>query len=400
MAATGTTALANEIKPLYDPEFYFQGQSLVYYDQLADDREQMNGQRGNTYNFPIIESQQPNYGVLDELSDIATQAMRANEVAITLQEYGGGIEVTKLAVALSYADVLKQAAYANGYNLAESFDYIARAVFGQGSRVIYTGTNTARSGIDGQQTATSRMSASFIELLVTLARSGKMPLYEDNAVCTVLHPFPFYDLLQDAGIRNMSTFQHPDMLFNGEMGYWAGLRMIVSTNAKAFWGAGAVAASSVATTLSSAVNASDTTFVVASATNIAVGQWLAIADAAETGNTWSDTNELLRVTAISGTTITGFALDPGPGDGGGFRFAHASGKTVKNGNSVYPIPIVGPNSVTKVSSSFTGPYGETIVSGPFDRLGRFLTFGWYAIIGYGRTRNAWLWRGECGSSQS
>jgi hypothetical protein len=176
--------------------------------------------------------------------------------------------------------------------------------------------------------------------------------------------------------------------------------MIVTANAKGFWGAGAAAATPVATTLGAAANPGDTTITVASGTGIAVGMWLAIQDAAEPGNTWSDSNELFMVTGVSGTSITGFALDPGPGDAAGLRFAHASGAAVTNANSVYPIPVFGPNSVTKAASDWTGPYGETVVTGPFDRLGRFLTFGWYGIEGYSRTRNAWLFRGEVGASQS
>jgi len=198
----------------------------------------------------------------------------------------------------------------------------------------------------------------------------------------------------------MSQYSHPELLFNGELAYWGGLRMIVTANAKGFWGAGAAPASAVATTLSAAANPGDTTLTVAAGTNITVGMWLAIQDATEPGNTWSDSNELFMVTGVAGTTITGFALDPGPGDAAGLRFAHASGAAVTNNNSVFPVPVFGPNSVTKASSDWTGPYGETVVTGPFDRLGRFLTFGWYGIEGYSRTRNAWLFRGEVGSSQS
>src|SRR5215471_12050203 len=118
---TGTVALAPEVKAMYDADFYIQGQSVLYWDQFAD----LKG--------PIMESLQPNPTVLDELIDVAPQQMRGAEVIITLSEYGNCIEVTKFLVATAYADVYKQAAYINGYNLAESFDYIARAVFGQGS---------------------------------------------------------------------------------------------------------------------------------------------------------------------------------------------------------------------------------------------------------------------------
>jgi hypothetical protein len=204
----------------------------------------------------------------------------------------------------------------------------------------------------------------------------------------------------NGGLRTMAQYSHPELLFNGELAYWGGLRMIVTANAKGFWGAGGAATPAVATTLSAAANPGDPSIAVTAATNIAVGQWLSIVDAAEPGNTWSDSNELFMVTGIAGTTITGFALDPGPGDVAGLRFAHASGAAVTNANSVFPVPVFGPNSVTKASSDWTGPYGETVVTGPFDRLGRFLTFGWYGIEGYARTRNAWLFRGEVGSSQT
>jgi len=402
---TGTVALAPEVKAMYDADFYIQGQSVLYWDQFADLKGPiMNGQRGISQNFPIIESLQPNPVVLDELIDVAPQQMRGSEVVVTLSEYGNCIEVTKFLVATAYADVYKQAAYINGYNLAESYDYIARAVFGQGSRVWFQNKHTARNQYAGQTVTADQMTIRFIELLsLVAARSAKMPLYEDGAVATALHPFVFYDLMQDTtngGLRTMSQYSHPELLFNGELAYWGGLRMIVTANAKGFWGAGAAVASPVATTLSAAANPGDTSITVASATNITVGSWLAIQDATEPGNTWSDSNELFMVTGVAGSVITGFALDPGPGDAAGLRFAHASGAAVNNANSVYPVPVFGPNSVTKAASDWTGPYGETVVTGPFDRLGRFLTFGWYGIEGYSRTRNAWLFRGEVGASQS
>jgi N4-gp56 family major capsid protein len=402
---TGSVALAPEVKAMYDADFYLQGQSVLYWDQFCDLKGPiMNGQRGISQNFPIIESLQPNPTVLDELVDVAPQQMRGSEVIVTLSEYGNCIEVTKFLVATAYADVYKQAAYINGYNLAESYDYIARAVFGQGSRVWFQNKHTARNQFTGQSVANDTMTIRFIELLsMVAARSAKMPLYEDGAVATGLHPFVFYDLMQDTtngGLRTMAQYSHPELLFNGELAYWGGLRMVVTANAKGFWGAGGAATSAVATTLSAAANPGDTQINVTAATNIAVGMWLAIQDAAEPGNTWSDSNELFMVTGVSGTVITGFALDPGPGDAAGLRFAHASGATVTNANSVFPVPVFGPNSVTKASSDWTGPYGETVVTGPFDRLGRFLTFGWYGIEGYSRTRNAWIFRGEVGSSQS
>ncbi len=399
MATTGSAQISNEVKPLYDAEFYMQGQGMVYYDQLYDVKPLMNGVRGSSLNWPLLASLNPNTAQLDELTDVTAQVLNISELSIPIYEYGGAVDVSKYAVAVSYADVYKQAAYANGYNLAESYDFIARATALQGSRQIFINGATARSSINGPATAAYRCSAAFLERMAFLARLTKMPLYPDGALCDLVHPWVMYDILQDAGVRQMSTYSYPELLFNGELAYWGGVRFIVSANAKAFWGAGAANASAVNTTLGSAVAAGSTTIVVAANTNINVGSILNVGTA-ETGNTWFDTNEAFWVTGVSGTTITGFAIDPGAGSGGGIRYAHASGTTVTNNASVYPQLLVGPDSLAKVASTFTGPYGETVVSGPFDRLGRYLTFGWYSLVGFGRPVEAWIIRPETGSSQA
>lgn len=398
MAATGTAALSAEVQTLFDADFYLASQSMVYWDQFADLRIQMDGQRGKTYEFPIVESNQPSAGTLNELEDVVPQQMRANAISVTLNEYGGAIEVTTFVVATSYSDPHEQAAYVNGYNLAESVDFVARAVAGQGSRIFYQNNRTARADFDGIDVAADRITPEFLQLLAIFARATKMPLYEDGSLCTVIPPFLLYDLLTNADIKTLATRQTPEMLFNGEVAYYGGVRIIVAPSAKAFWGEGA--AQNGATTLSAAAAVGDATLSVVDATNLVVGEWVAIRDAGESGNTWSDTNETFRITSKAGNNITGFALDPGPGDAGGVRYAHPTGTVVRDNNSVYPIVCLGPNSVTKAASDITGPYGVSVIAGPFDRLGRFLSFGWYLIGGYARTRNGWLLRGECGSSQS
>jgi N4-gp56 family major capsid protein len=405
VATTNTTALSAEVKTRYDSQYYMAGQGMVYFDQFCDLREQIEGERGRSYEFPILESNQPNTGILDENADVVAQQMRANAVTVTLNEYGGAIELTKFLAATAYADVYEQAAFVNGYNLAESLDFVVRAVAGQGTRQFLQNNRATRSLIDGQGTPADRLTPTFLELLHTLGRSLKMPLYDDGSLCIPMHPFVLFDLLQNSGIRDMAIRQTPEMLFNGEVAYWGGMRIINTANAKVLYGEGAAPAVAVNTTLAALGNIGDTNLKVTATTNMAVGQWLAIRDAAEPANVWSDTNELFRITNVGtagagGTGVDGFCLDPGPGDGGGLRYQHASGVVVRNNSSIYLLPVLGPNSVTKVCSSFTGPYGETVVTGPFDRLGRMLTFGWYAILGYARTRGGWLLRGECGSSQS
>ena len=408
MATSGSVALANEIRALYDAEYYIAGQSHTYWDQFSNVKKVANGVRGSSLEWPILESGQPTSTALDELSDVVPQAMKVNPVTISIGEYGGAVEVTKFASAVSYVDIYQQAAEFNGYTMAESVDNIVRAVAGQGSRVFYQNARTARSAFVGQSTAADIVTPRFIEYLsVLVARGLKMPMYDDGSVCTVLHPFVFFDLLQASDPRSMAIRLAPEILFNGELAYWGGMRIVVSSNAKGFWGAGGTnVAADFQSTLAAPLNPADTNMKITSlATPPLVGQWVAVTDTVETGNTWYDTNELFCVTAVGtagsgGTGVDFFALDPGPGDGGGARYAHATLTTVTNKNSAYPICVMGPNSVTKYHSDLTGPWGETVVVGPLDRLGRFKTLGWYLLAGWGRTRAGWLPRGECGSSTS
>jgi N4-gp56 family major capsid protein len=406
MATTSTAALSSEVQTVYDADFWIESQKHLYYDQLAATRVELGGQKGNVYQFPIVASNQPATGALDELTDVVPQQLRANFIQIQLFEYGDAVEVTRFLAATAYPDVYQQAAQINGYSMAESLDRIARNTLGQGGIQMFQNNQTARSGFGGINTAADRLNGTFLERLsILMARSMGIPMFDDGTLVAAMHPVPYYDLLQqNSNARDMSVRVTPEMLLNGELAYWAGMRIIVSGAAKGFWGAGANhPTASLNTTLAAPAAIGDTNLKLTSTTGAAAGMWFAIQDATEPGNTWCDTNEMLMCTLAGTAGPAGYGLDfvvmdPGPGDSGGLRYSHAPGVTVTNKNSVYPVNVVGPMSLLKIASDETGPYGETVVTGPFDRLGRFLTFGWYAILGYARSRTRWNLRGEVGGS--
>ena len=400
MPVTGTSALTNEVKPLYDADYLLAAQAMVGLDQFPDLRVVMDGQRGSSVNFPILESLQPATSTLSETADVTPVSLSASEVVVTLKEYGNAVQVTRLVKAVAYADVYKQAAQAVGYNQAESVDFIIRGVYGQGARQVFPAGITGRTSL----TQAYPLSAALLLRMATLARGSKTPSYEDGFFCAIMQPNQQYDLLRDPDLRNLGVYQKADLLFNGEIGYWGGIRFVVLSTWKAFWGQGAAPTSAAATTLSAASAIGATTITVASSANTNIGDWLVIQDAAETANTWSDSNELALITNISGNTLTVTAFDPGPNNSGGLRYAHANGTTVntavnKNGSAnVYPLTIIGPQSVTKAASSETGAFGIATVTGPFDILGRFLNHGWYQIAGWQLTTDRWIWRLETGGT--
>ncbi len=337
MAATGTAALANEIKPDYHAEYLIAAQPLLYFDQTTYPRSTSQNRRGSSINFPISESQQPATSTLGELADVVPVSMNVNEVVVTLQEYGNAIQVTRLAASVSYADVYKQAAEVNGYNMAESVDYIVRSVMGQGQNLIFQNGRTSRATLNGITTSADRMTAAFLAKLMTFSSATIMPKYTDGMLCSIMHPNVFYDLQQDPQAVAMSQYQQRELLFNGELALWNGIRIVQAGGQKVFWGAGGARASALATTTAAAINVGDTNIKLTSVTTVAVGDVLNIIDATETGNTWTNTNEGFYVQAVGtagagGTGVTVMAISGGPGSNGGARYAHASGATCSVGS--------------------------------------------------------------------
>lgn len=408
MAVTGTAALSNEIKPDYHQAYLIAAQGMLYHDQLTYARSTTSNRRGASVNFPIVESQQPATNTLSETADVVPVSMTVNEIVVTMQEYGNAIQVTRLAASTSYADVYKQAAEINGYNMAESVDYVVRSVIGQGQNVVYANNATARSGLNGITTPATRMSGAFLAKGMGFARKLTTPMYSDGSLCAVMDPWVQYDLVQDPQVVGMSQYSERSLLFNGELAYWNGVRIVVSPKTKVFWGAGGARASALATTTATNINVGDTVIYLTSVTTVNVGDILNIIDAAETGNTWTNTNEGLYVQNVgtagskaSGATgVTVMAIDAGPGTNGGARYAHAVATTATNNSAVFPTVLLGPQSVTKAYYEAAGAYGETTVTGPFDVLGRLLNLGWWGLFGWQRTRERWMLRLETGSSQA
>lgn len=62
--------------------------------------------------------------------------------------------------------------------------------------------------------------------------------------------------------------------------------------------------------------------------------------------------------------------------------------------NVYGVIFFGKQGIGKAM----GVEPHVVVSGPFDKLQRFVHIGWYAIVGYGRVRENSLYRVECASS--
>jgi N4-gp56 family major capsid protein len=386
---TTTTQLADSVKPLYVADYLLSADPRIFWQQLLWKFEEMGAKRGDSIRFPIYESIAPVTSTISEDTDVESVSFEDSEVAITFGEYGMTVTTTERLNALAYTETDRVAAQNVGRNLAESLDLISRKQFCQGSYKILA-RGATRASIRREDVATY----AFLSRMVSYARSRRMPSFEDGFYATIVHPNVAHDLLNGSVLQNAMIQNSVERLWNGELGSWSGVRIIVADNGRVFYGAGV---SEVATTVNDAtVAAGDTVFTVTSATGLAAGDTITVGTL-ESGDTEQPITEQVEIVSIAGSDLT--IRGEGTTQGNtGFKYAHANGVAVTKAPNVYAIPLVGPQSIAQASSSNTGHMGQIRFTGPFDKLGRKYHVGWYGIWGFTRVSEKWVLRGEVASS--
>lgn len=346
-----------------------------------------------TYDFPAFGALNPTDTVLPEDRDITPENIYDFNQTVSPYEYGRAAAVTKLARWQSRVNLPQQLARIMADDRINSIDrIIRRAVYGYGSsrptNTFHIDDSVAMSSLSAASGADIITWAFITDLTMQAASMGIEPMDGSNFV-SIIHPLLLRDLQNLADFKNVGYYQVPDIIYRGEVGMLAGVRFIVSRQAKIFWGAGAATTTAGSTTIAtSAVPAGSNTIVVASASNIAVGDYLTIGTV-ETESVSPGANlEQVLVTAINSTTLTvrslGTFKPDSNGKMSGLRFDHAVGEAVVETYNVAALPIIGKNSIMGVHGSSTGRYGKSGYTDGLDILGRFGYVWWYWYGGVAR----------------
>lgn len=303
----------------------------------------------------------PTSAVGNENADFEPQTLRDASASMTLQYLADGLKAHDLAFLKSSLLTPEAISAAVGQLAMETIDALARRAATEGNLVAYGGSTqvSARSTLD-LGTAGHRM---LIDNF-TIARAVLGAWLKDSGLFVVMDDFQYADLMITSGsvVTSALTYTEKGLesLYNYEMGELLGIRIIVSPHAKAFYGAGAANASAVSTTVAASTTANVAgakTIEVAANTNIVAGMWLTVGTVQTAGEN-DDTliTEVVRVAATpSGTTVT----IVGSGAGGGLKYTHSVGATVKNPDTVH-CAIFGTKQSLDVAFDKFGRYGELV----------------------------------------
>lgn len=337
--------------------------------------------KGSSVQYAFLSDMDPGVTAISQVADVDPQTLRDAYASITPTSRGEALQWSQESEIVHTTNLMEERAMKLGKNMMESVDLLAQAQALQGTFVYRA---AARASLDAGTSGNRASDALFSRMqgyLQNLRVPGFITAdggYNENWAAT-MHPYVFHDIRESGNVDSIGLYQNGGIHLNFEMGKIGPFRIISNAWAKVFYGAGADAASNVATTLNGAVNALATTIVVAADTNIAAGQWLSIGTE-ETANTHYPTNE--RVYVVSNDTVTVTILGEGPN--GGLRFDHASGEAVRNADSVYPIVFGGPFSLVKLYATDVGEYGQLVGPKRTGLLDQFVSLGWKWWGGYSR----------------
>ena len=176
-------------------------------------------------------------------------ALTISSEFFTAAQYGATVAVSDLANLDSPHDLISIAAERVAYKAVRSMDVLVRdnihataqtaAVFGATASATLT-QNTANSAV----AAAGLLSGSFVKQMVTRLKAANVPQFADGTYRCIIHPSQEYDLVSDTSVNGwIESRKYVDNtnLLTGEIGMFAGVRFIVSSDAKVYATAGASA---------------------------------------------------------------------------------------------------------------------------------------------------------------
>jgi N4-gp56 family major capsid protein len=185
--------------------------------------------------------------VLSEGVAPTDDALTISSEFFTAAQYGATVAVSDLANLDSPHDLISIAAERVAYKAVRSMDHLVRdeifgsaltsSVFGATGATTLT-QNTANSAV----AAAGVLTGAFVKQMVARLKGSNVPQFADGTYRCIIHPAQEYDLVSDTSVNGwIESRKYVDNtnLLTGEIGMFAGVRFIVSSDAKVYATAGA-----------------------------------------------------------------------------------------------------------------------------------------------------------------
>ena len=229
----GTSGISDSLQTYFDKKLLEQTLKNIVLDQFAYKSplpSKIGSKDVKFFRYP--ESATGDVESLTEGEAMATskyKQLSLETVSVSLSQYGQIVGISDLLSAVELFNHMEQATVQNGQDAALKVDEILRNKLGSnvtGKQKRFAGAATGFSGVTGSDdamTALDILDAS-TNLRANNARTS------NGYFTAIMAPEVARDLMNDDDWLDASKYGDPDQLFRGEVGRYAGTRVVTTTN--------------------------------------------------------------------------------------------------------------------------------------------------------------------------
>ena len=230
---TSSSALSAGMQTYYNRELLRTFEPNLVHLQFGDEHR-MPPHRGLVMNMRKLIPLETNTKALSEGDPGESVMLAETEVTVQLQQYGEYARCTdKLDLTHLDMDIMRRTKLFGDAG-ARSIDAVVREELAKCANVIYAGGKASRAEL----TAADKLTSRELRKAVKTLKKNHAQTFGGYFVA-IIGPDTMYDLQEDEAFVKVSQYQDKENIYTGEVGRLFGVRLVETTEAKIFEGAGA-----------------------------------------------------------------------------------------------------------------------------------------------------------------
>ena len=230
---TTSSALSAGMQTYYNRELLRTFEPNLVHLQFGDEHR-MPPHSGLVMNMRKLIPLETNTKALSEGDPGESVMLAETEVTVQLQQYGEYARCTdKLDLAHLDMDIMRRTKLFGDAG-ARSIDAVVREELAKCANVIYAGGKASRAEL----TAADKLTSRELRKAVKTLKKNHAQTFSGYFVA-IIGPDTMYDLQEDEAFVKVSQYQDKENIYTGEVGRLFGVRLVETTEAKIFEGAGA-----------------------------------------------------------------------------------------------------------------------------------------------------------------
>lgn len=230
---TTSSALSAGMQTYYNRELLRTFEPNLVHLQFGDEHR-MPPHSGLVMNMRKLIPLETNTKALSEGDPGESVMLAETEVTVQLQQYGEYARCTdKLALTHLDMDIMRRTKLFGDAG-ARSIDAVVREELAKCANVIYAGGKASRAEL----TAADKLTSRELRKAVKTLKKNHAQTFGGYFVA-IIGPDTMYDLQEDEAFVKVSQYQDKENIYTGEVGRLFGVRLVETTEAKIFEGAGA-----------------------------------------------------------------------------------------------------------------------------------------------------------------